>query len=155
MKGQIISTDFIAAVFLFITIFALFMTVWYSNVNYFQQVAEMQNMEKIASRALDIMVKSGGYPDNWESSPASASTIGLADSDRKLNANKLSAFIAMNYATAKDKLKTEGYEFYFAMQNSSIYKGMQPSSENFVLDRRIVIYNGIIQTIEISLWRQI
>lgn len=144
MKAQLFSSDMIAAVFLFLLVSTFILFSWNSSIDAAAENLQRREMELAASRILDIMVKSPGYPPDWEA--GNASVIGLVNYDRTIDPVKLSAFINMDYNKTKEILGTGDY--FFRLGNYT--KGANGTSTVFI--RRMVIFNGP-QLMELSLSR--
>lgn len=154
-RGQIISADFIMAAVVFVVLFAALMLSWDSMINFSVKDSRMLSMERLATNAADMLASTSGYPSRWEDSPLQASAIGLASSGRILDPRKVSAFLGMDYAEAKQMLKTEGYDFFFRLVGSGETAGRLPSGNAAAFARRIVDYNGMSDTLEFYIWRQV
>jgi len=152
-KGVAFSIDMTIAALIFIAVFISVITAWSSVLDTSSRNTERKNTEILTLRIADELVRSGGYPSNWEDDPLSAMTIGLAGTNRVLDTEKVQAFINMDYETAKQILKTGGYDFQLKLINSGITKGPVPDSENIFYTRRVVLYNGANETMELYLWR--
>lgn len=144
MKAQLFSGDMIAAVFLFLLVSTFILFSWNSSIDVAAENLQRREMELAASRILDIMVKSPGYPANWEA--GNASVIGLAGYDRTIDPAKLNAFINMDYNRTKEIFGIGDY--FFRLGNYT--KGTNGTNTVFV--RRMVIFNGS-QLMELSLSR--
>ncbi len=110
------------------------------------------DMHMAALRISDLLVKTGGYPDNWENSAGSAITIGIASSDRKLDAKKLAAFLDADYGRTKGIMNIRGYDYYFRLVNNGSTKGMPATGGNAAFIRRVVSFRGA-DTLELTVWK--
>ena len=135
MKGQLFSSDMIVAVFLFLAAVSAALFAWNSAIDKSVQTMQRQDMEITGTRILDILVKSPGYPIDWENK--NATTIGLASYDRTIDANKLNAFLDMDYNRTKNIFGIP-YDYFFRLGNYT--KGINGSEAAFA--RRAVIFNG-------------
>lgn len=135
MKGQLFSSDMIAAVFLFFIVVSATLFAWNSAVDKYVQTMQRQDMEITGTRILDTLVKSPGYPVDWENK--NATTIGLASYDRTIDSKKLDAFLDMDY-NATRKVFGMPYNYFFKMGNYT--KGLNGTEAVFA--RRAVIFNG-------------
>ncbi len=134
MKAQFFSSDMAAAVLVFSVTIAIIMLAWNSSVDRTMQDAQRRDMEATAARILDLLVTTPGYPPDWENS--NASVIGIAESDRKISASKLNAFMGMGYTETKEIFGTH-HDYFFKLGNYT--KGVNGSG---VYLRRMVIFNG-------------
>ncbi len=123
-KGAAFSTDMTIAIFIFLAIFIAITTAWNSVLDSSGRNAQRKHAEMMVLRIADEFVRTGGYPSDWEENPLSALTIGLAGSDRILDSDKVQAFLDMDYETAKDILKTGGYEFYMEIDEEDVLESV-------------------------------
>lgn len=135
MRGQLFSSDMIAAVFLFFIMASMILLAWNSAVDKSVQDIQRTDMEITATRILDILVKSPGYPADWENK--NATVIGLVNYDRTIDTDKLNAFLGMDYNATK-KIFGMPYDYFFRLGNYT--KGVNGTESVFV--RRMVILNG-------------
>lgn len=151
-KGQIITSDLLLAITV-LSILVIYLGGAIDNtLDKFASNEQLQDMELGAVKTADVLVRSAGYPANWEDYPASAISIGLSSSDRALNEKKLSVFTNLDYQTAKKLLGVSEYEFYFKLTRNGTEKGLLPAGEKSVTVRRIASYNGV-DTVEFTLWK--
>ena len=83
-KGQTIMIDLMIAIVVFvIAVFFLFNMYEDNKKNIIEQQTMVDLQEK-ASQVSDVLVRSGGIPENWETlSLSDVNVIGLAKKDRK------------------------------------------------------------------------
>jgi hypothetical protein len=115
-KAQVISGDFIMSLAVFMIVIVLVLNV-YTNVS--EKVAgadETRNMEAISLFASDALMKTPGYPADWNET--SVQVIGLSDGGR-LNMSKIRKFVAMDYDTARDLLGFQSYNFNVTFYDTS------------------------------------
>ena len=135
MKAQLFSSDMIVAVFLFLAVASAALFAWNSAADKSVQTTQRRDMEITGTRILDILVKSPGYPIDWENK--NATTIGLASYDRTIDANKLNAFLDMDYNRTREIFGIP-YNYFFKLGNYT--KGVNGTEAVFA--RRAVIFNG-------------
>lgn len=135
MKGQLFSSDMIASVFLFFIMTSMVLFSWNSVIDKSVQNMQRQDMEITGTRILDTLVKSPGYPSDWENK--NATTIGLASYDRTIDSNKLNAFLNMDYDKTREIFGMP-YNYFFKLGNYT--KGLNGTEAVFA--RRAVIFNG-------------
>lgn len=160
MKGQIWSADFVASAVIFFTVLFLVIFVWnYSNVQSAESL-ELKQIQTTAIETSDSMIRTGGLPDNWDSS--NVRVIGLADDENILNKAKVISFINVPYSQAR-ALLTGKYNFYFELTyvNGTIIKdsgnnltaGLQPLNERFVVPiDRYVVYEDKPARMRLIVW---
>ena len=149
LKGQIMSSDFLVAFFLFLILFIAVTIAWNGMLDSSITDIERKYMESIAMRITDIFVKSPGYPSNWENREIVA--IGLVDHDRRIDQAKLDAFMNMDYETSKDVLGIKGYDYFFRLVRNNVTKGYLGGETAIFIERR-VLYNGD-DRLEFILWK--
>ncbi len=142
-RGQLFSSDMIAAVFIFLLMVSVILSVWNSSADRSISNIQRNDMEITAMRIIDILSKSPGYPADWEDS--NAVVIGLADSDRKIDSGKLDAFLGMDYNLTRDIFGMP-YNYFFKLGNYT--KGINGTDSVFA--RRMVVFNGT-QLMELTL----
>jgi len=135
MKGQLVSSDAAASVFLFSILATVLLLSWDSMLDRAAEDVQRTDMEITATRLLDTLVKSPGHPLDWE--VKNATIIGLARSDRTIDSAKLNAFMDMDYNKSLQVLGIH-YNYFFRVANYT--KGFNGSESVFA--RRMVIFNG-------------
>jgi len=153
-SGQAFSTDFALAIMIFLMLFAA-LTLAFGNIIEFSVGDDAsRHLELLTANIAGQLISGPGYPSKWEANPAAASVIGLASSDRTLDQSKVNALAGLDYAAAKDLLKTEGYDFFFRLVGSGVTAGLPVSGNLAAYAKRFVMYNGNNETLELYLWRQ-
>ena len=102
-KGQAILLDFVFAAFIFSIVFAAIMLSLRNiqdNLDYEEKVWRIQHA---AIPAVDILVKSGGVPVDWELNPAKARIPALAGTGYGLSPVKVAALNNLDYEFKKLK----------------------------------------------------
>ena len=148
-RGQIFSSDLMVAFFLFIIIFSAIIIFWNNMIMFSSYDVENRYIESLAVEIADTMVRTGGYPSTWENS--NATTIGLAEWDRKIDSKKISAFIAMDYSQSKELMGIGGYDYFFRLVGANVTKGSLGGEVRVYTSRRIY-YNGD-DVLEFTLWK--
>lgn len=153
-KAQIAVTDFFIALFIFVILLSFIMLTWN---RYNLRLNERLEYEDMLTQALQVsngLVKTSGYPVNWNSS--NVKVIGLASTDRVLSSDKLARFNNMSDADLIDTFKIAPYYFMFQLKNINgsaiLAKGYAFSGDRSANIKRIVLYNGKEAIVEFSLW---
>ncbi len=163
MKAQVWSIDFVGSVVIFFLSIMLILFVWeYSAYSNAQQNA-LNEMNSLAMKITDTLVRTPGLPPEWNIS--SVRLVGLMAADEnKLNATKVDFLTSMDYAALKNKLNTLGRDFYLEMRyinstlaanssGSSIQVGAYPSGASAVVPvERYVLYNEKPAKLRFMLW---
>ena len=138
------SLDFVFASFIFILILG------YSVVAYSESISSLRHAEKTAKLEAgaysisEAMVKSKGYPENWEDSPSDAKAIGLAESENVLSTAKVSALHSMDEMQAKEIMGiANDYLLQIESVDGQVFfaKGSINQDAGSVSIERIVYYN--------------
>ncbi|MFH1234439.1 MAG: hypothetical protein V1493_02400 [Candidatus Diapherotrites archaeon] len=110
-KGQVSFYDFLIAMMLFMIAFTVLNGVWVNNYANATGMFAMNDMESRTLQALNSLIKTKGYPENWNA--GNVEIIGLASKKNAIDEAKLAQFRLMAYDDIKEKLKLEGYDFNF------------------------------------------
>ncbi len=151
-RGQIITSDLLIATFILLAMIPVIVFSFESALDTASGNIKRSDMEMAAVRISDLLARTEGYPNNWESNASSAIVIGLAPSDRKLDAKKLAAFLDADYNMTKEIMNIRGYEYYFRMVNNGSTKGMPVTGDNAAFIRRVVSFRGA-DTLELTVWK--
>jgi len=109
-RSQIFSIDLNVSLFLFISFTLLAIFLFNYTSTQIDDYISGRGMENLAIMSTDTLVRSPGFPQDWNS--GNFTSIGLADEDNVLNYTKLLELNETDYASAKI-LFTQGiYEFY-------------------------------------------
>lgn len=164
-KGQILSTDLVISLSLFLGALLIFMLAWSSmSYSYWEQKADTDMQSALLSIS-DSLVYSQGTPSDWEfSSGLNASSFGLAVSRNTISARKIAALqsiFSSNYSLAKERAGAGRFDISVSIKDlsgSQIY-GFG-SVANFT-DRqvsaagaeRLAIMDGKLVKVSVQLWR--
>lgn len=94
-------------------LFVFLVGVWEQNYQGILDDRVNENMRGRATQVADLLVKTTGYPTDWNLNPGAARSIGLATKEYVLSPTKVNAFAGVDYNTAKEKLGVQNYEFHF------------------------------------------
>jgi len=112
-RGQVSTYDFFIAMILFLFLFLTLNFVWMQNTVSAEENREQGNIQFRALQAIDSMLKTRGWPPNWELDPAGVKTIGLAEEKGKIDSEKLAAFQSMDYTDSKNALGIADLNYFF------------------------------------------
>ena len=152
LKGQLITSDLVMAVFILIVMIPLIVLSFESSIDAAAENAKENDMNTAAVKISDLLVRTGGYPSNWENDINSTIVMGLASQDKTLDASKLYAFLNADYGKTKEIMNIRGYDYYFTLVNNGSAKGLLVDGEKAAFIRRIVSFNGA-ETLEFTLWK--
>jgi len=154
-KAQIIMSDFLIGLVIFLVVIALATSVWGKNIYNMGLKEKRSEMETLVLLISDQLVKSSGIPEDWNSTNIAA--IGLAESDNVLSPAKVSNFINLENEKTKNLLGIRNYNFIFRLRNMSEnilveYGNIPVNEKESVIIRRIVLYQGRPAIMDFGLW---
>ena len=157
-KGQAVLLDFILAFFVFILVWVFLMSQFDSKITETEKINDLQIMKLKSTQVLENLVKSKGYPNNWETLTISdLNSVGLAITDRSLSEEKLSAFsnFSIDYYELKAKMSLEEYDFYFVFTGvDSVTAGIDSvDNANEIILHRIVNYKGEVGDVMLKVYK--
>lgn len=156
-KAQIASVDLFIAITVFLFLLAATIYTWNLYTTRLNESLEYEKMQLITFQITDLLVKSPGHPTGWEEAPNNAGVIGLAQDDRVLSQDKITAFVNLDYDFSKEKFNIELYDYKFKIKDLS-NNVLQESGQDFDGDTAIVIERYVLlndeKTImEFTLWK--
>ncbi len=169
LKG-LFTSDFIAALAIFIAALLIISPLWGSMNNQVTNLERSRNMQVSAMSASDILIRTTGSPENWDVN--TVKSLGLANGQRILNATKCGyffQFLASNYSEGKFMVGAGEFEMVAQITDKMgmpiIYNGINFSYSNVsvaanevVNSQRFAIlkYNESVSemvNLKIILWR--
>jgi len=149
-KAQVSAYDFIIAMTLFLFMFITLHSIWAGNFNATVENQMRTQTQESGYKALEVLVKSSGYPLDWETDPNNAEVIGLAKRKNILDNDKVEAFKNMglvNYELSKNLLGLEIFDYRFEMDalediNDFVVGADLPSDKEIYSTTRVVNYKG-------------
>ncbi len=155
-KAQISITDLMFSfVILVILIVALFV-VWNVYQLRLTESIPRTEMELYTVQMANQLTRSSGIPTNWEKlDNSSILALGLADTDRIIDEEKLARFEELGYDKIREISHIGSYNFYFLLNKGNVSVteiGQYPAGQSVSL-RRNVIYQNEAATIQVSLWQ--
>ncbi len=116
VKGQIISSDFMVSVAVFLIILAFILPLFVRLDEERHERFEQDDLQLKIAFVTDYILKTTGVPEDWNTTNIVA--LGLANADGRVNATKVRRFMKLPDQQAKDLLGLSGVEF-----NLSFYSG--------------------------------
>ena len=118
-KTQLITTDLIVAVtiFIFIIVITIF-PLWGIYEVRLNDRIDQTKMELKSFQVADILIKTPGIPNGWETLNNEEQIIipGLAMRNKEVLKEKIQKFTQLSEETIKTKLKINEYNFYFSLK---------------------------------------
>lgn len=158
MRGQTTSLEFfvVGGVVSMIVIFS-FITFDLSSSRT-NEARQKTEMELIAVDIVDGLVKTSGAPGDWEYSPSTATSFGLAKSPLSLDAVKIHQFSLLDYNGSKSVLGIQNYQYFFRVKflNDTVIKqsGVRPSNPKTVVNPTMAAtLNNTVVHLDFMLWR--
>ena len=152
-KGQIIITDLAFSLFIFLILFIGYFIEWNRTMNRLDSTIQFNDLELRTLQISDLLTRSPGVPSNWETTPASATLIGLAEKDRILSPAKVHALTNLSYNQTKTLFNIPELDFYLLIKknNLAIAEIGVPPTQRAVHLQRIVRYQNEKATLNIAL----
>ncbi len=146
-KGQVMAYDFMVAMILFLLIFLTLNSIWvgiFSSIIGTQMQSQTQDS---AYKALEVLVKTKGYPSDWETDPANAEVIGLTKRKNVFDDDKVEAFKTMDYDLSKELMGLGAFDYNLSVKAfdtvNDFTKGITlPTDKDIHATSRIVNYKG-------------
>jgi hypothetical protein len=165
MRGQILSTDLVVSLSLFLGAIMIFFITWSMlSYSYWENKADT-DMQSAMLAISDTLVLSPGSPTDWEFGPVdSAASFGLASSKNELSALKiasLQSFFANNYTQAKVNMGSGTFDIYVTInrQDGTVLYSFGRTA-NFTNRQvvaassdRLAILDDELVDVKVSLWR--
>ena len=168
-KGQIISTDFMVSIVLFIFIIQISTLIWNNLNSQIQQNEENNDFQSSITSLSSNLIESSGVPANWEEETdiSKISQIGLSIDSNLLSLEKIIAFTKLPYDKGRLILGVETKNVYieFTDGDGTILKddskeltfGLFPGNVGSVykISRLVVIKadsKNIIGFVKILMW---
>ncbi len=164
-KGQILSTEIILALSLFMGSIVVFILAWgYMSSSYFSEQADRQ-MQVALVGISDAAVLTPGDPADWDiAAKENASSFGVASSRNVLSAQKLSTLQSLNtsyYDRVRERMGAGRFELYLEVRDTdgnSLYRfgkqaDLSDNSTAALSVDRLALLNGSLATLRAQLWR--
>lgn len=165
-KGQVISTEFLFAVFVLIILFVLGVSLWNLTATKLSEDLIKTELAASAIEVSDYLLKSQGAPTDWEENVTKVTSLGLGVvlKANKLDRDKVSALLNLNYDKIKESLGIKSHEFYFKITDLSgnliqisgnnTEVGLKPNASSYsVNSRRIAILGNEFVYMNVITWK--
>lgn len=150
--GQAIPLDFAAGLFIFVLLLAYFMIQWDLFATRFAERAQKGDLDAGAIAAAEMLVHTGGQPENWTDAPLAVKSIGLASGQNVLDWEKIAAFASLPYANAREALGTD-HDFLVVIETPEGARfatiGQNNNSTRAVEVARIAIVNNTMVHVKV------
>ncbi len=144
-RGQVVSYDLLIAISIFLLVFAFVLGIWQNAIGAIAGEKILYEMKNSAVQISNQLVMTPGNPSNWQLG-GDANLYGLALSRRALSLQKLDAFRALDYNSAKSRMGIADYDFYIKIEQdlNKVYEaGNAKGNAEFAINSsRVVGYNG-------------
>lgn len=155
-KAQLASVDLFIAIVVFLILVTATIYTWNLYNIRFNENLEYEKMELAAFQITDLLVKSPGHPTGWEENPLNVGVIGLAQDDRVLSQDKITAFVNLDYNTTRERLKIKNYDYKFRVKDLSDNilqeSGLDFTGDTSIVLERYVLLNNEKTIMEFTLW---
>ena len=153
-RAQIAIIDLLFALIIFIALFLGFVLFWTLYEVRLTENMRREEIELLAFQVSNALVKTPGYPSNWEMYPNLTLSPGLASSDGVLSPAKIATFRNFTYNQTKAFFNIERYEYYLLIQKNAtvVYETNNTPSGKIVSVRRNVWYENQEAKLDFALW---
>ncbi|MBU4501733.1 MAG: hypothetical protein KKA79_04020 [Nanoarchaeota archaeon] len=155
-KAQLASVDLFIAITVFLILITATIYTWNLYNIRFNENLEYEKMELVAFQITDLLVKNPGHPTGWEENSLNVGVIGLAQDDRILSQDKITAFVNFDYNTTKEKFKIMSYDYKFRVKDLSDNvlqeSGLDFTGDTSIVLERYVLLNNEKAIMEFTLW---
>lgn len=155
LKAQAIPLDFAAGLFIFMLLLVYFIIQWDLFAGRFSDRAQKGDLDIGAIAAAEMLVHTGGQPENWTSAPNQTRSIGLASRQNVLDWERVSAFASLPYANAREALGTD-HDFLVVIETPEGARfatiGLQNNSTRAVEVARIAIVNNTMVHVKVRFY---
>ena len=118
-RGQLLTTDFILSLAIFLAILLASMSLWANVDTQIRDAESRRDMQAITTYISDSLVRSPGYPKNWTNS--TVMMIGLANDEHVVDMNKILLLKNMDYDRVRDILRFGEYNYYIWVTDGGGY----------------------------------
>ncbi|MFH0817836.1 MAG: hypothetical protein V1909_04335 [Candidatus Micrarchaeota archaeon] len=118
-RGQLLTTDFILSLTIFLAILLSTMSLWASVDTQIKDSESRRDMQAITTTISESLVRSQGYPKNWTNE--TVKMIGLANEEHVLDINKILSLKHMNYDNVSSILRLANYNYYISITDGAGY----------------------------------
>lgn len=154
-RGQILSIDMNISLFLFVA-FVLASTMVFNHVSsQLDDYIVYSGMVRTAVILSDTLVRSPGYPANWNST--NVMSVGLAEESNIINGSNLLKLGAIPYQTFKERTGIEDYDILInitSLGGQELFTygptGFEESTQIFPLMRLCILDNGTMRPVHFS-----
>ncbi len=108
-RGQLLTTDFILSLAIFVAILFASMSLWTSVDTQIRDAESRRDMQSIATYVSEALVRNAGYPKNWTNN--TVVMIGLAGEEHILDIGKFLSMKKINYNKARTMMRLGNYDF--------------------------------------------
>ncbi len=156
MRGQAVSLDFMAGVFIFTLVLVYYVILWGTFADRYYQSFGKDNADIAALSLSDALVGSPGVPENWTRAPLLVQHVGLASMPGVLDPYKVSALSAVPYANAKRMLGLDR-DFYIRIETLDGMRyatyGSPAGNATAVSElSRLAMLNGTVVKVRVQLY---
>jgi hypothetical protein len=116
-RGQIISSDFMISIAIFLLVLSMVIPVYMQMSNDMRERSEFESMQTTLIYSSGALMKTQGLPNDWNST--NVSMIGIADQDGKINQTKIRNLMQTDTETVKTLLGISGYDFNITFRSGN------------------------------------
>ncbi|MEM5793655.1 MAG: hypothetical protein QXS48_04750 [Candidatus Aenigmatarchaeota archaeon] len=115
-KAQVFTFDVFMSLIFFVSVFVIWLIITNQLVEQASYAYEINMLDKKLQRASDLLIRSKGVPEDWDSNNVKA--FGLAgDTEYIVSEEKISKFLSAGIDKIKSSLGFGGYNLYIRFAN--------------------------------------
>ena len=117
--------DFIISIAVFLIVITILLTMFGHMTDQVSAEQSRADTDMAALFASDVLLKTSGFPDEWNAT--NAVSLGLRNSDGRLNITKIKNFVSMNYNKSRQLLGFQDIDFnvtFFDTNNNIMLSGV-------------------------------
>lgn len=159
MKGQIITTEFMLVATILVVLLIASLSFWFIGSSRFQENVDRTEIQLTALDVSDQLVKSGGFPEDWNEHTSTTVSLGLVVYERDLDQSKVETFMNnLTYSEIKDYLAIENLEILvtiYSLDGQTLYQtGSYPDNPETVANvRRAAVLGTDIVHVDVMIWQ--
>lgn len=151
-KGQVNSLDLLISIAIFVFLLVFLVMFWFVTTMNIENKIKENRLESTAIYISDTLMKTQGYPTNWEENLSTVHSLGLATySQNVLDSDKIANFTNLSYSTSKELLGVE-YEYYFYIEDLDENRLYESGNSTFGEQIASITRFGILDGEEVKLW---
>ncbi|UCD03572.1 MAG: hypothetical protein JSW73_03470 [Candidatus Woesearchaeota archaeon] len=156
MKKAQVQFDYIVAFFIFLIVVFFVAFITFRPITESSGYVKETKFVETSNRVSELLIKTKGQPENWETDPDNVGRLGLASEPWVLDIDKVNATkYSLNYSQIKNSLDLDNYQFFLRVNSPSINVsiGNLPNNiQNVAMVKRYAVLNDQTATVTVGIW---